>query len=305
MWPLYFWGVFVCLVMLYLPGFLQLKSLSFSSIAAVCIAPVVTLGEYALLGAAFGLAGISIAWFVMPGIALLASVVSLIFYSLRKGKSDCRTLFADFRIRPFVSFLFFGILFGMVYFVKNLDGPSSFSIMFDSGYHLNVIKAFMLTGRYSIVQATSSPTSITPFADISFYPAGWHIVCALVGSAIRCDVPMAVNVGILAFLSFVFPMAMFAFCTVVFRGDEKKVLASSLFILAFASFPWGFLAYGPLYSNFAALAVLPIMLAIFIRLVEAPKVGFISIVLTFGLGLVALVALQPNSVFTAVVICSP
>jgi hypothetical protein len=305
MWPLYFWGVFVCLAILYLPGFLQLKSLSFSSIAAVCIAPAVTLGEYALLGVAFGLAGIPIAWFIMPGMALLISVVLLIFNSLCKGKSDCRTIFADFRIGPFASFLFFGILFGMVYFVKNLDGPSSFSIMFDSGYHLNVIKAFMSTGRYSIVQATSSPTSVDPFADISFYPAGWHVVCALVGSAISCDVPMAVNVGILTFLSFVFPTAMFAFCTVVFRGDEKKVLASSLFILAFVSFPWGFLEYGPLYSNFAALAVLPIMIAIFIRLVDDVKSRSFSIVSTFVLGLVALVALQPNSVFTAVVICSP
>ena len=303
MWFTFFVGVALFLAILFTPGFLQCRAFSFGRVASFCFAPLLVVGEMALLGAIFGLAGFSVPWFAAPAAVLSLSIVVYMAIKLRHKKED---LFTGLDCRLLFLYVAAAIVVGMWFFVRNLDGPSSFVSEFDNAYHLNQIATFVLTGRYSFLQATIYPTAVAPMADIAFYPAGWHVLCAFVASALGCDAAMAENIGIFAFLSFVFPSSMFAFLNVLFENDRKKVLCCAPFVFAFSSFPLGFLVAGPLYSNFAAMCLLPGAMSLFMALFAGwGKKAIIRLISVFLIGFVSLAVTQPNAVFTAIIVLSP
>ena len=303
MWFTYFAGVALFLAILFTPGFLQCRAFSFGRVASFCFAPLLVVGEMALLGAILGLAGLSVPWFVVPAMGL---VLSIVIYMAMRSRCKNVNLFTGLDCRLLLLYVATAFVVGMWFFVKNLDGPSSFVSEFDNAYHLNQIAAFALTGRYSFLQATIYPTVVAPMTDIAFYPAGWHVLCAFVASALGCDAAMVENIGIFAFVSFVLPSSMFAFLNVLFENDRKRVLCCTPFVLAFSSFPLGFLVAGPLYSNFAAMCLLPGAMSLFMALFAGwGKNAIIRLVPAFLFGLVSLVVTQPNTVFTAIIVLSP
>ena len=69
-----------------------------------------------------------------------------------------------------------GCLVTLYLFIMPLNGPESYVQEFDNAFHLNVIQAFVESGRFSVLQATTFPTMpLQPGGDIAYYPAAWHI----------------------------------------------------------------------------------------------------------------------------------
>ena len=74
----------------------------------------------------------------------------------------------------------------------------------------------------------------------------------------------------------VFPVSMWLLLVKVLRQSEVDPLWLRLYP-AFSAFPWYFLVFGPLYSNLAAFAVVPIAMFITITVVESCCLGHVGI----------------------------
>lgn len=305
MWPTFFIGTLIFLFSVFVPGYMQVRSVGFQRTSALAFAPLCSVSEYALLGAAFGLAGISVSSYAIYAILFAASVVFSICLRKKKFVPFAFERYFDWRI--LLVYVSIGVLLGIWVFVRNLDGAYSFVQEFDNGYHLNAIAAFSSIGRFSFLQSTSSPTGVLPFSDISFYPAAWHVLVALLANAFQLQATIAENIGIFSFLSFVYPISWFAFLSVLFRGSKRPIFAGAICAFIFASFPWGFIAYGPLYSNFASFALLPGVLTLFLVLFFGAEgsLGRIRIGAVFVAGVLSIALAQTNAIFTAVIILTP
>lgn len=304
MWPQFIAGFFITLIVLFVPGTLQLFVTRVPRHLVLPFAPMVSIAELCLLGTALGLAGCSVSGIQLIVALLIVSIIVFIVRWIQMGSSESVKTPSSRAIANQVFYVCFALAVTALLYVLPLDGPDSFAQMFDNGFHLNLISAFIDTGRFSILQATQFPSEvIKPLGDIAFYPAAWHIVAAVVGSAIHSTAALAENVANVAFVAIVFPLGMYSFVQKLFGDNIRVHVCGAICTVAFTAFPWGFLAYGPLYSNLAAFAILPAAMSCFIWCIEAKHK--LSLVVTFIVSVVALACSQPNAIFTAVVILTP
>lgn len=311
MWMTFFCGALLTLFLLYAPGFVQLFAAKCKATYAIILAPVVSIFELCVIGIGLGVLGVSVTGSILIGSTVGLSVVvsCLAFLINRRDSTKYRDLISgsDVSWKNVFFYVLFAILVTGYFFVRTLDGPESFVQEFDNAFHLNLIQAFMESGRYSVLQATTFPTlPLLPWSDFSYYPAAWHVLAAVCGNVLGVSAQMSENFVNTIMLAFVFPVSMCAFASVVFKKNSKIVLYCGLFVLAFAAFPWGFLVAGPLYSNFAAFAILPAVMYCFIDMLSCTSIK--QLLPRFALLLIAiavLVMMQPNAVFTAIVILAP
>lgn len=312
MWMTFIVGVAFALLLLYLPGIMQLYCFGQKGGSALAYAPFISLAEYVLFGLAFGLAGVSITWIgvVLPVFVFsLAMIVVFFLFWKKRGKKPPATDTVSFRIEPknLLLYIALGCLFTLYLFIMPLNGPESFVQEFDNAYHLNVIQAFVESGRFSILQATTFPTlPLQVGGDLSYYPAAWHILCALSADALSVSVAMSENIVNAALLAFVYPVCMCAFVSKIFERKPEIIPYGSVCVSAFAAFPWGFMVAGPLYSNMAAFMLLPAIMCCFICMIDThSKHERVVLAVSLMLGIICLAATQPNAVFTAIIILCP
>lgn len=310
MWMTFFVGVLFCLAIVYLPGYLQLRALRFARALAIACAPVIAVAEYGVLGALFGLMGVRTSWYAIVGIvvALSALMCALAFVALRKKRAHpCLVIKAQVRPSSVLIYLCFSVPIVCFYLLPNIGGPETTVQLFDNAFHLNLIHSFAETGRFSVLQSTTFPTvPLQALGDISYYPAGWHVIASLCVDACGISAAMAENIANMVFIAFVFPMAMCAFLSKVFGGDRQLVLLGAVLSLAFVAFPWGFLVAGPLYANLSAFAFLPIAMLAFMEMLDVTERPMrCRLAFLFVVSCVSLLLTQPNAVFTAVIILSP
>lgn len=311
MWTTFFCGCVLVLLVLYIPGLIQLLAAKCKAAHAVVFAPILSIFESSIVGVIFGFVGVSVSGAMLIGVVMgVAVAISCLLCVFKKRDSKkYRDLFSGSEIswKNISLYVLFAVLVVGYYFVRTLDGPESFVQEFDNAFHLNLIQAFSESGRYSVLQATTFPAlPIQPLADLSYYPAAWHVLAAVCGNALGASAQMAENFTNTVLLSVVFPVSMCSFVSIVFRETPKVVPYCGLFVLAFAAFPWGFLVAGPLYSNLAAFAVLPAVMYCFISMLNGASrreaaARFVLLII----GVATLAIMQPNAVFTAVVILVP
>ena len=305
MWSTFFIGIVFCVAVLYTPGFLQAHAMQLRPSLAFVFAPIISLFEYVALGTIFGLLGIQISWVTIIAPPLLLSIAAYIIVFLVK-RSQNGSAFTISWIH-IILYVLFGLTTVAYYYVRCLEGPESFVQLFDNAYHLNIIETFVETHSFSILQASLFPSiPIATMSDISFYPAAWHIIAALCVEGLGISVAMAQNIVNVVFAGIIFPASMCAFISKLFQHNKKIIPFGALCTMAFTAFPWGFLAAGPLYSNFASFAILPAVMYAFLCMIDCiSKNEMMRFVLLLLVGIWALLFTQPNSIFTAIIILSP
>ena len=212
-------GAFLTALLLYLPGIVQLRCLGQREGLDLAYAPFVSLAEYVLFGLAFGMVGIRITWvgIVLP-VFLLTAIVAMIavaFWKKGKQQQSATSLNNEFSfgIEPknLVLYMAVGCLVTLYLFIMPLNGPESYVQEFDNAFHLNVIQAFVESGRFSVLQATTFPTMpLQPGGDIAYYPAAWHILCALLADMLSVSAAMSENIVNAVLLAIVYPVSMCA-----------------------------------------------------------------------------------------------
>lgn len=297
MWFSFMVALFACAVLVYLPGALQLRCFGFRGPEQIALSPILSVSELVIIGIAFTSIGVS---GPLPVVLAIAVSTAMIMLAGNIFIRDNRLAIPGLSWCHFCIYIVVGIALGFWYFVWNLDGPGSFVQEFDNAYHLNLITKFIESGCYSSLHASIFSD------DMSYYPAAFHVVAALVGSLTGTASSLAENTSIFVFAFCVFPGSMYLFLAYLFKGERLPILLGSLVVLAFSAFPWGFLVAGPLYSNMAALAVLPALMSAFMQIFEeGSRCKKISYALIVFAGLAYELFAQPNAVFTAIVVLSP
>lgn len=316
MWTTFFLDAALCTLALYLPGFFLLRGLRFSRIPALTCAPIGSLSLYCLLPVIYDIVGIACWWatLVLPALALSLAIYGITLHrklhpAVALQPSTVKLFHHDlsFNWSVLCLYILIGIIACGLIFVKGLDGAESFVSKQDNVTHLNAVKAFLDSGSWSTLHvsnylAASDPNAI-PYDNQGggFYPAGWHILVALVCSLSGSAITVASNAVNAVLMGIVFPGAMFLFMRALFPDRNTTVLAGSIIAVSFTAFPWGIILKGPLYPNMASLVLMVAVIAasiLFMRngaLLKAPG----SFVAFTALALSCLAIVQTSSLFAA------
>lgn len=314
MWATFAFSYFLLVAMMFPFAFMG-RFAGFSWVASICLAPVCGIALIAVSGIALCAFSIHTG---LTGMCLTSYLFALIlFYFLRRLRSSkaCSSiLYADSK-NSFISlaiFLSVAALFYFLFFVKPLDGPSSFIQFSDNASHLARIETMSKDGIFSTIKTGIDPIDFSLVIDSvktihrGYYPAGFHILSAFIVNAFGTSAVLAENVVLFYFLSFVYPLSYFIFYKVIF--DRGELIAAGLFAMfAFMAFPLSLITYGPLFPTMASGICLPCAAAFFILAFDCKvDVAFdAKPAAIFFVACFALFVLQPNTIFALAVLLLP
>lgn len=317
MWDVFALTVLAVVAILYLPGFLLVRSLSWRSTAtSLVIAPLVSIALYEVLAIVYEKVGLFTSALTLFVPLFCASVCIFVISCLRKKSTKPNTKRFSFASEVIfqteapimVLYVLVAALVALFYFIIPLDGPASFSQESDNTAHLGYIQSFLASGNYSVLDVSlyhdiqGNNASPTGRSSGSFYPAAWHCVAALAASLVGSTAPIAANAALLTFIVVVFPLGVYLFVRYISNDNKTILCCGSVISLAFAAFPWGMITFGPLYPNMAAYSCVLPTACLFIYFCDSIRaknnaIDFTSLALFF-VGLLTLAVLQPNAVFT-------
>ncbi|MGN7249519.1 MULTISPECIES: DUF6541 family protein [unclassified Arthrobacter] len=145
-------------------------------------------------------------------------------------------------------------------YISGFGSPESFSESFDNIYHLNAVRHIAETQNGS----TLTLGNLTD-ASQALYPAAMHDAMALVVMLGAPSVMVAVNVGTIVTGAIVWPLSCIFLISRVAGYRPAPLLAAGVLSAGFSAFPYLMVAYGVLYPNHAAIALLPAVLGLAIE----------------------------------------
>lgn len=320
-------------VLLVVPGFLLLKSFKISSIRAVCFSPVIALFLYSLMGIILhklhiATTGVVLSVSVIAFSVLVFCISSVIRVRKRKRHQEPSgssrsglvdqtvnsTLEEDPR-RSWLILLGYCAVGAIIYSVVYLSAVPSLNSVpedYDNIFHFNLIRSFVDSGSWSLLNSSIYLDTVgeypAPFsAEGKYYPAAWHILCALPVSILETDIGIAANALNLVLVAFVIAPAMFVFLSILFKNDKVKLALGVVVVFAFGAFPWVLLTFWPLYPNLVGMMLVPLVCTAFLIATERgvsslKRESYAALTI---IGVSAQVFSQPNSVFADVVILAP
>ena len=306
----------VATFLLFFPGYLLLFPFRSIRLPKLAIAPIASIFITCLTGVITSTFFQSINVWVFIclelGIPVFVLVVSFVWRcagSVQMSAGSCsgylNTKDAGFHQ---VLYLVVGFIAAIYVFISVLGSPDFFSVSIDNSYHLNEIHALASTGCYSPAGIGVYPTvSGYGSAEAGFYPAAWHVICALVCNVLSVSAAVAINAVNFSFVAFVFPMSCFALLSAITEKKTCLALGALICISAYA-FPWRLLTFGVLYSNLAAFCLVCSVCSVFLSLTKDEGLSIHNILVSailFLFGLFDLFLLQPNGIFSVGVILLP
>lgn len=206
-------------------------------------------------------------------------------------------------------YLCLGVAVSAYAFISVIGSPDWFSVSIDNAYHLNELYAMASMGQFSPFSISTFPTvqGYGSSDGSSFYPALWHVVAAILLDSAAVTTPVAENATNFVFVAIVFPLGVWAFLVSTLGGNKRAVAAGSLTCVCFFDFPWRLLTYGLLCANLAAFAMVPVALSVFASLVSAKDAYFkrFPLIILLIAAVICLALLQPNAVFSCIVLIAP
>lgn len=308
MWLELILAILLCLCVLYGPGYLFARALHLDRFDALAAAPLFSVAALVALGIGAHMAGLSIPAYVLPLGGAVLCLVCLVVSRLvvrpapahgahaATGKATQILGGTEGVWKQALLYMGVALFVTVVVFLTAIDGPDSFSRSDDTAYHIAVIRGFLDSGTYSILNCSS-------FLDhgISggYYPAAWHVVVAVVASAFSDSVSIACNAAIVATMVCMFPLVMLLFFRQTFPANERLVYAGALVVPAFCGFPWGFLVFGQLFGNLLSWIFVMLALVFLARAIDAESAGSRARwIACLVIAMPTIAAAQPNGVFT-------
>ena len=315
-WITFTGAIAVATFLLFFPGYLLLSPFKSIRLPKLAIAPIVSIFITCVTGVITSvfLHSVNVWVFIclelaIPILVFVASFVWRLVRSVQMPVGSCscylNTKDVDFHQ---VLYLIVGFIAAIYVFVSVLGSPEFFSVSIDNSYHLNEIHALAATGCYSPAGISVYPT-VPGYGSTGagFYPAAWHVICALVSNLLSISAAVAINAVNFSFVAFVFPMSCFALMSAITEKKTCLALGALICITAYA-FPWRLLTFGVLYSNLAAFCLVCSVCSVFMSLTKGEGLSIQNRVLLaflFLFGLFDLFLLQPNGVFSVGVLLLP
>lgn len=307
-----FIAAFLCgILTIIVPGYFIGRTLFSNPLQAIAFSPAASVALFIVVG----LLAYQISMSALQ-IYLLVLLLSLTLFMLfRRNRSALNTS----QYLSLSTYVLVGTALTVLIFLRNIDGPASYSVQTDTTFHLSCANAMLDSGRYSILHASEYPDLMNAGKGI-FYPAAWHIITAVASGLSKTNIIVAHNAINFIICAFVYPLSTWLFLSSVFKNEKGLIFAGGVTCSLFSYFPWAFLIVGQFDSNLLSNALLPGFLFAFYQLItsiylsnkgsiEKSKANTLSsapsaIIILF-ISFIALVGSQTNAVFSAGVICIP
>ncbi|UKA57526.1 DUF6541 family protein [Arthrobacter sp. FW306-2-2C-D06B] len=291
------------LLVFFAPGLAILTAAGVRRLNLVALAAPVSFTVASVLALVLGKAGIP---FNPLSYFAASAALSLLAYALRyvlRRRAGLATSGADFGVlganslpaasskqrwtRPLilVSAVGFPALIVTYRYLKGFGVPDNLSQTFDNVYHLNAV-------RFIADHQMGSSLTLGNLTDASagFYPAAMHDLMALVFMMGSPSVMQAINIGTVVIGALVWPLSCIFLVTRIIGNRPAAVLLAGVLSAGFSAFPYLMVAFGVLYPNHAAIALLPAALGLVIELLGLSRVKPTS----FWPPLLALAAVGPG-----------
>jgi len=324
MWTDLLYATLCSIALLYAPGYQLFRALRFSSIVALCAAPLVSVCMYSALPVAYYDVGIpcGLVSVAVPVLLMCTAVYAVACVWNRVGTDDL-DLFPqapvrlwgrafDFDAALLVAYVLVALVVCLCMFVANLPHPDVFYSRFDNQTHLNLVQSFLDSGKWSTLHTStylaSNPNEIPSTSlEGGFYPAAWHVLVALVCTVANTSVAVGTNAAVIAVCITVVPMGLFLFVRALFPQDRLLVGLGAVVVSSAAAYPWVFVVKGPTWPDMLGCALLPAVFAVVVLMVEQQQVGKRAVTLgAFVIcSFVGIALVHPNGVFTAYVFFVP
>ena len=298
---------------LYIPGYIGAMAIMRDRFLALASAPLVTTAAYSLFAIVLGKLGIftNWAWVFVP--ATLISLVCCLARTRRQANgahlsnkiATSRKMDGQFtdELQAYIPYIAVGLLVCLLYFIKPLDGPTSFSYRTDDTYHLNLIWRFVKSGNWSTLHASLyEDLDKAAMSGPNYYPAGWHLLVAMVTQAIDVQPSLGANSVNAVLIGIVLPTSSYALIRTSLQDKPLAVRLGAIFPLAFGAFPWHIIIPEAKESFFYGIILAIACAAMIVRLCEslsdldpAMLPGQIVLVL---ICLLACAFAQPSAVFS-------
>lgn len=303
----------IAILTIYLPGILFFRILSSNYVLNITIAPIFSLGCYLIIPILFDLSGINASWIEIVSSSSLVGLFALIAYTQLSKRKKVGLILASC-IKPdktdriiVLLAICISSLFMLCLYFNGFEDLGDFNQQYDNYTHLSLAQNYVETNQFSMLNTRYVPYS-SPFyvSTTTNYPPMWHIVCALIASGSGTTVPIAANVFNFVICSFIFPTGIFIFLKTV--ANKKTILiAGAVISTAFASFPAGFIFWGPLSPNLLSFALSPLLIALFAMLATEKKSLSTKMAITFLIIALTIIIIQtqPNAVFLTAIFIIP
>lgn len=320
MWIGFFAALVLAAVLLYVPGYLFFRGLRLSRLLAFCVAPLASLLVYSLLPIAYYELGIpcGLATVALPALLLGAGIYTLNRLGRLGNAPELRVAtqapivwkgheFSFDKVMLLVC-ISFGTALCAFMFVCNLPHPDVFFSRFDNQTHLNLVRAFLDSGKWSSLHtsgflASTAESAATGSVTGGFYPATWHDLIALVCLSSSTSITVASNATIALVCALTSPTCLYLLMRTLLKSERTHIVVGTLFVCASSSFPWTFVLKGPtwpdmLASILVAAAIAVVVLYVRNNFMQTHPLAFVAFCLC---AITSIAFLHPNSVFTSYV----
>jgi hypothetical protein len=245
---------------LVVPGYATVRTLGFRGLHAWAFAGPVSVPIIA--GAALISPFVGVSWSILGVLAmtLIACAIALILrLSLRsRSVAATATLRLPARGAVIVALMVAGILIAGQFVLIVVD-PENISQTFDNIFHLNA-------ARYILDTHNASPLSVSQLtraeaSGLTFYPAVWHAIVALVAETTGTSLAIASNSVMIAAGALLWPASLMMLGVMVFGRSRAYAVALGILAAAAPAFPILMIDYGVLFPYFLALCTLPAIVA--------------------------------------------
>lgn len=297
MWVQFLIDLFFLIALVY--GFGALVAFAFTSswVKSICYAPLYSFGGLFLVSVLRCAAGLTTSWkgivFPFCFVALIVFCIKLLmlkkhFFELNlendHKSNDCKLLGI---------YVIVACVVALFVYLKTLDSSVSFFQGYDNYYHINTVRQYLNTGLYCSLPVTQ-------------YPNLWHCLVAITASFGSFAVQTAINAFNFFLIGFVIPTSVYLFMDSIFIGDREVIFAGAFSTVFCNTFPWNYVCNGPLYALLIGWALLPISMALFVKLCQSNALSvFIKRFVYFGLSCLALVVAHPSVIFAGLIILAP
>ena len=330
MWSQFFLALLVFFVLFYVPGYLIARSLTADPIIALATAPLVSSCAYSMLSVVCGESGLYTTWvtLVIPTTLIGVACLAIAHVHHRRNvnpdgdasrfrplSSDASSLLTGTKastlineLKIYLPYVLFGMAVCLVYFLKPLDGPDSFTWRSDMCNHLNLIARFVNTGNWSMLHASIyENVSQAAIPSSGFYPAGWHVLASLLVSCMGVSASLAANVVNCVLIAFTIPTSSYLLVRSSLFDKPLAMRLGAIFPLAFGCFPWRLLIPPGLSPFTLGLTFAIVVVAQFVSACKAFR-GVRSSVgssILFAICLLACAFAHPSCMFTALLLLVP
>ena len=299
-------AILCAVLILFVPGYLLLRAFCVDRAWSLVLAPAASIAVTSLMGEALAIVG-------FPGNILTVAVAPSALFALvalvRGRKTDALSL-PKIKWVNLLLYALMGLAIGIQVLIRPIGNPENyFAGGIDLVQHFNSVRAFVDSGILSSLRQSYylADPAIDPIPLRSFYPSGWHVVCALVVMVTGVKVQVAFNAVNFIVCSLVWTFGMCGLFSYIFEDEPHAATLGALVAVCSAIFPWGFYTFGPIFSNLLSFTFVPALIVLFMLVVRAGiRAGERVLALfLFCVTLVGAVFSQPNAGFTAAVFLIP